>query len=756
MGQFRFWIIGLISFLAVLGGTFGKRVIAVSLCGALSANSPACYLVADHRVNAAVPPKTSVIAQGVDIFDNRNDGNNSTPNNPQVPPQPGGDIFNNPNSNTSPQPGNVQKTPPSPDNVIDDTARNAEQNIEGRKVYSFFINGIQNSESDYTQTKQLVQNLIQFSGVNPPTLYIDTYNYSSVENGRKLSEFAQKLEQINRDRSSRLKNPIIEVITGALILNEWTEKAKSFAGDLFESIGQDFSGKVQTIDGQSLISKMINSIKDADKKEAGKAKETCKDTPKAKFVIIAHSQGNYFADEVAASLPSDLATRTVILGFSPWHSYGKSQNKAVKVKAILRDEDISGVGFKVLRAVSKRLNLPEPTISNLPPLPKYTDEQGKLKESSMIENHSLKDYLGSPTKPEYAKAADESFSLASKTLKDLLNFDSGKYEKKKDCSKQVLKQGKSYGDPHIITFDGYRYSFQMVGEFTLVKAKDNSFEIQVRQGAVPGRQLSLNTGAAMKVGNSRVAFYSKDFPDANTNTQLRIDGQPTVVQGSLSLPGGGEITRSGSDYVVEWLTGEQVRIHNITVAGSTFMNVTPAVPDQSDRYIGLLGNLNGDPNDDLRTRGGNVVPTKNNSTYGQLSTALTNLLPVPVALGKVETLFFDQLYKEFGDSWRIKQGESLFDYASGQSTDTFTKRGFPNNYISLSSFLPPQLRKAEEICQRAGVTGDLLDGCIFDVANTGEAGFAQAAADAVTGIVKDRVEREIRDRIPVKIPGLPF
>ncbi len=263
-------------------------------------------------------------------------------------------------------------------------------------------------------------------------------------------------------------------------------------------------------------------------------------------------------------------------------------------------------------------------------------------------------------------------------------------------------------------------------------------------------------GTAMKVGNTRVAFYSQDFPDKNTKTSLRINGKPTVVKGSLSLPGGGKIIHSGRNYIVQWSTGEQVTIHYITVAGLKFMNVTPAVPDQPNKYIGLLGNLNGEPSDDLRTRKGKLVPTKNNSTYGQLSTALNNLLPVPVALSKVETIFFDQLYKDFGNSWRISQAESLFDYGSNQSTKTFTKRGFPNKYISLSSFLPPQLREAEKICQRAGVTGDLLDGCIFDVANTGEAGFAQAAVNTVTNIVKDKVEQEIRNRIPVKVPGLPF
>ncbi|MDJ0799534.1 MAG: hypothetical protein QNJ51_22420 [Calothrix sp. MO_167.B12] len=90
MGKFKFWTIGLISFFAVFGGTFCQRIIAVSLCGVLGANSPACYLVADGRVNAGVSPKMNVIAQNIDIFDNSNGGNIS----------PGNiDIFSNPDTN---------------------------------------------------------------------------------------------------------------------------------------------------------------------------------------------------------------------------------------------------------------------------------------------------------------------------------------------------------------------------------------------------------------------------------------------------------------------------------------------------------------------------------------------------------------------------------------------------------------------------------------------------------------------------------
>ncbi|WP_041779865.1 hypothetical protein [Allocoleopsis franciscana] len=160
-----------------------------------------------------------------------------------------------------------------------------------------------------------------------------------------------------------------------------------------------------------------------------------------------------------------------------------------------------------------------------------------------------------------------------------------------------------------------------------------------------------------------------------------------------------------------------------------------------------------------------VIPTKENSTYGQVSQALRNVLPVPALLNQAEKIFFDVVYKEFGDSWRISQAESLFDYPPGKDTGTFTNRSFPNSYLSLNSLLPPQIRKAEEICRQAGVESELMDGCIFDVGQTGDASFAKSAANALLDTAKDRLLQELGNKIPVpplpvpggiKIPGIRF
>ncbi|WP_242045830.1 MULTISPECIES: VWD domain-containing protein [unclassified Calothrix] len=333
-------------------------------------------------------------------------------------------------------------------------------------------------------------------------------------------------------------------------------------------------------------------------------------------------------------------------------------------------------------------------------------------------------------------------------------------EKPQDRTGKPVK-GTSYGDPHLITFDGHRYSFQTVGEFILAKSTDGIFEVQTRQSAV-NKSLSLNSAVAMKVGKNRVAFYSKDFPDANTNTPLRINGKPTVVEGdSLSLPGGGVIHKQNdSNYVVEWSTGEKVAITIYSRGQFKYMDVFPFVLEsQANQMVGLLGNVNGNVDDDLRFRSGDILPSK--STYGDVRQLIERVSPIRIPLGELEKIYLDKLNKDFGNSWRVSQKESLFDYGQAQSTATFTDKAFPDAYLTLDMLSPAQLEDARSQCLNARVDASLLDGCIFDVGFTGYSEFAYRAAQVSNILnVVESVIPGFKNPIPgilrqvPKIPGL--
>ncbi|NJM99137.1 MAG: hypothetical protein HC800_20125 [Phormidesmis sp. RL_2_1] len=325
--------------------------------------------------------------------------------------------------------------------------------------------------------------------------------------------------------------------------------------------------------------------------------------------------------------------------------------------------------------------------------------------------------------------------------------------------------GTSYGDPHIITYDGYRYSFQTVGEFLLTESQDGHFVVQARQIQVPGRSISLNSAVALKVGDHRVAIYAQGAPDGRS--PLWIDGVPTALdRGTLALAQGGAITKRGDrHYTVDLPTGEQVAILGIRAGGSDFLNITPWISRnrQQGQFVGLLGDFNGNATDDLRSRNGQVVPSQN--AYAPITQLVTRAINIPLPLNQLQTAFFEQLYRQFGDSWRVAQADSLFDYAPGESTETFTDRAFPNQFPSLLGVAPERIRAATQTCQDTGIESRFLEGCVFDVAATGESGFAQAALNAVAEVVvqevRDRVEDEVRDRldeiIPIPLPGrFPF
>lgn len=290
------------------------------------------------------------------------------------------------------------------------------------------------------------------------------------------------------------------------------------------------------------------------------------------------------------------------------------------------------------------------------------------------------------------------------------------------------KQGKSYGDPHVITFDKHRYSFQTVGEFILVKHKNCQFEVQVRQKAV-NTSLSLNSAVAMKLADNLVGFYAQDFPDSDTSTPLRVNGKPTVIEGkSLSLSGG-KIYKNGNNYVVEWATGEKVIVRIYQRGQFNYMDISVLISDaQSNQVVGLLGNANGNPKDDLRFRNGKKLPSK--STYGNVKNLANRVSPVRLPLNRAMNSYLKKLNKDFGDSWRVKPEESLFSYAPNQSTATFTNRDFPAEYLTLGRLSTSELQSAQATCRQQNVSPELMEGCIFDVAYSGNRDFARTAAKA--------------------------
>lgn len=233
------------------------------------------------------------------------------------------------------------------------------------------------------------------------------------------------------------------------------------------------------------------------------------------------------------------------------------------------------------------------------------------------------------------------------------------------------------GDPHVTRLDGTVYDFQAAGEFTLVRSDSGDLEVQTRQepwvrfDGTRSDTATMNTAVAAKVAGDRVAFYAgKDKPEA------RVNGKP--VTGDQTLPHGGTIFTVDSGYGVRWPDGTELWAVN---TGGDSLNVLFG-PPANVKLHGLIG-------PELVDRAGRKVT---------------------------------DLYKEFGESWRIRQEDSLFDYAPGQSTATFTRRDIPTKRLTLADLSPEQRAAGEKACD--GVPKELHDQCVFDVAVSGNNKFA--------------------------------
>lgn len=303
---------------------------------------------------------------------------------------------------------------------------------------------------------------------------------------------------------------------------------------------------------------------------------------------------------------------------------------------------------------------------------------------------------------------------------------------------KVTSNGGGWGDPHITTVDGVRYDFQSAGEF--IALKGNGLEIQTRQTAVskqgvPGKNaytelascVSIYTAVAARVGEHRVTIQPNlsGVPDPS-GLQIRVDGVLRILGPdgidltscnceSDETPSSGRIMKAADDKGIE-----------IRYANGTKLVVTPGWWESQKKWF-----LNINVYDTTATKG--IMGVTKNKWLPALSNGTT-------VGSKAENLHerYVQLYDTFADSWRVnkpssKINPSLFDYAPGDSTATFTldewPRENPVNCLLADENEPVAIPIDESVAQES--CRDVKDennraNCIFDVRETGHIGFADA------------------------------
>ncbi len=285
--------------------------------------------------------------------------------------------------------------------------------------------------------------------------------------------------------------------------------------------------------------------------------------------------------------------------------------------------------------------------------------------------------------------------------------------------------GSDTGDPHIHTVDGKTYHFQAAGEFTMLRDREG-MEIQTRQRPVATANpfndsysgltssVSVNTAVAARVGRHRISYQPSE-ERGDSRLMFFLDGKPS----QLSTEGIDLDGHRVSAFDADGETGLRVDYAHHAVLTVTprfwnsnnfwYMNVSVSHTQGNE---GLMGSI---PD-------GSWLPTlRGGATVG----------PRPEALHDR----YIALYKAFANSWRVTDATSMFVYAPGTSTATFTDEDWPAEVHP--SMLKPQfeipgavvlpnieIEKAEQICQ-AVTEGDLHADCVFDVATTGDETFAE-------------------------------
>lgn len=294
------------------------------------------------------------------------------------------------------------------------------------------------------------------------------------------------------------------------------------------------------------------------------------------------------------------------------------------------------------------------------------------------------------------------------------------------------------GDPHITTANGVHYNFQGAGEYVSLR-NSSGLEIQTRESPVstsffPGADsydglatcVSLNTAVAARVGAHRVTYEPNlsGVPDPS-GLQLRIDGVLTALPAAgQDLGGGGRIARTSAPGGLEidfpgdpdallvtpgWWSLASTWYLNVDVVRKPVLDGTGSEPPPIKASVAPPGGLMA------------AVP----------SGTWLPLLPDGSSVGSMPATLPDRykvLYKQFGDAWRVTDAITLFDYAPGASTSTFTNAAWPPSSGScvLPGATPAQpvsLAVAEQACRRVSGANAHAD-CVFDVQNTGHLGFA--------------------------------
>ncbi|NJK63303.1 MAG: hypothetical protein HC921_12025 [Synechococcaceae cyanobacterium SM2_3_1] len=222
-----------------------------------------------------------------------------------------------------------------------------------------------------------------------------------------------------------------------------------------------------------------------------------------------------------------------------------------------------------------------------------------------------------------------------------------------DCNDEDLLDEyseNSFSDPNYRSFDGLYSWTDSEGDFILARSLDGQIEIQARQKRLETSGDSQNSGFIIRDGSDILEFNvvqansAPELISLNGSLQdlgqspLTLDSGVVVYYGFIRFP----------FYIVRTTTGDSFRVD--VFPGS--LNLSSRITSRG-RYEGILGDANGNPDNDWTPRGGTPIKTGN---------------------------YTIQEYGDFIESWRVSGGASLFGAPFGDYEVSITD--WWNNSIS--------------------------------------------------------------------------
>ncbi|KAK2175059.1 hypothetical protein NP493_751g01026 [Ridgeia piscesae] len=258
-----------------------------------------------------------------------------------------------------------------------------------------------------------------------------------------------------------------------------------------------------------------------------------------------------------------------------------------------------------------------------------------------------------------------------------------------------LTIGWFYGDPHIRTLDGFQYTFNGLGEYTLIETTHGNFTLQGRTAKAlddSGKEMDATIFSAFAARDINSDTFHVNMNATRNGLDIFIDGESVMAWfNAANNTAEHEYTnvilakKSATEIEVTFTSGFSLTIG----VSAEQLDITVGASDKFKNHTkGLMGVFNGDPMDDLLPPGENAVALSNSSSE--------------------KTIFYG-----FGELWRIDQVDSLFFYVKGESYLTYAHPEFKPLFLEdvTANMTDKEKANAKKIC------GDNKE-CIFDLAIT--------------------------------------